>query len=152
MDTSLESQLQNLIRLRSSEDQADWTIFSIFCATTAVLLVALLPNGKLPSSNTVGLVISIVGLGLSFVWMLIQRRGIAWIKYYEEIIEKLECELKIPSRFATSGKINDIAYEKHLGKGIHVRTLMMSVPLIITILWGLASLLFLINLICHCIR
>lgn len=44
----LWSQLQNAIHLRSSQDQVLWTIFGIFGAANAILLVALFQNGLVP--------------------------------------------------------------------------------------------------------
>ena len=60
-------QLSNSINLRSSQDQVLWNIIGTFGATNAILLVALFSQGEPPKNNTVGIVISLVGLILSAV-------------------------------------------------------------------------------------
>lgn len=139
---SLENQMQYLISARNSEDQVDWTIFGLFSAVTAILLVAAFSNGTFPEQPIGVTIISSVGFGLSFVWSIIQARGISWIEYYEEIIEELEKELQIPSKFSISTRINEATYSKHLGKGIKVRTLMKVTPRIISGLWLIATFIF----------
>ena len=139
-------QLQNVISVRSSEDQVNWTIFGIFCATTAILLVALFSDGNLPT-NPVGLIIAVVGFGFTFVWYKIQARGLSYVKYYEEILENLERDLSIDDKFAISGWINKENYKRYLGKGPRVRTLMRGCPLVMMVLWGLTTLFFFIKLI-----
>ncbi len=144
MSPNLESQLQNLMNARSSEDQVDWTIFGIFCATTAILLVALFPDGELLSSNIAGFIICFVGFVLSLVWWKIQNRGIKWIDYCEKIISKLEKTLEIQADLTWSPDINSATYNEILKERIHVRDLMVWVPRIIAGLWFLASVYFIL--------
>jgi len=88
-ESQMWHQLENVIKLRSTEDQISWSIFGIFWAANAILLVALFQNGTMPH-GTVGIVIALVGFGLSFVWHRIQNRALKYVEMYEAIIEKLE--------------------------------------------------------------
>jgi len=119
------TQLQNAIKMRSSEDQILWTIFGIFWAATAVLLVALFRDGGLPDNSGVGVVVSLVGIFMSFAWCLIQFRTLGHVKKYEALMEKLEQTLNFPSEYAISGKINNDAYDQYLGKWPKVRHVML---------------------------
>jgi hypothetical protein len=119
--------------MAAKQDQVIWTIFGVFWAANAVLLVALFSSGELPSAD-VGLLICSCGVGLSVVWLLIQQRAIAWIVYYEKVIERLEGEhLQVPSDVALSSNLN-----KALGGSVggrRVRPLMENSPLIVVLLW-----------------
>lgn len=142
----LWQQLNHAISLRSAEDQVIWTIFGVFWAANALLLVALFQNGKIPMPS-IGMVISGVGALLSFVWYQIQRRALGYLYMFEGIVERLERKLEIPAEFATSGKINQEDYKK-LIKGIRTRWLMTTCSLVAAILWALAFLFFFVKLVC----
>ena len=119
------TQLQNAIKMRSSEDQILWIIFGIFWAVNAVLLVALFRDGGLPDDSGVGVVVSLVGIFMSVTWCLIQFRTLGRVKKYEALMEKLEQTLNFPSEYAISGKINKDAFDKYLGKWPKVRHVML---------------------------
>ena len=88
------------VALTAKQDQIVWTVFSIFCAANAVLLVALFTTGDLPKP-TVGLVVSIVGLALSLIWLAIHHRAVEWLKFYESVMRELENnQLHVPSSVA----------------------------------------------------
>ena len=159
---SIRRQLENVISLRNSEDQVVWTIFGIFNAATAILLVALFPDGRLPI-NPVGMVITGIGGILSFVWFNIQNRANKHVKMNEALIETLERKLigidngvkeeekEFTKDMASSGYINTENFNKFVGEGVRVRTWMKYTPLGLVVLWGLGFLFFLIKLICQAI-
>ena len=100
-------QLSNAVALASTTNQIVWTVFGIFWAANAVLLVALFTTGDLPR-RTPGLVVAAVGLALSAVWFLIQLRAILYLGFYEGVIRELESKyLKIPAAVALSRELSD---------------------------------------------
>ncbi|MBI2980431.1 MAG: hypothetical protein HYY41_06380 [Chloroflexi bacterium] len=139
-------QLENAIKLRSTEDQISWSIFGIFWAANAILLVAVFQNGTVPH-GTAGIIIALVGFGLSFVWHKIQNRALNYVIFYEAVIEKLERALKIEGEYAVSGKISGEAWETIIGRGIRVRQWMRGSTWVVMILWGIALAVFFVTLI-----
>ena len=135
-------QLGNAIHLRSAQDQVLWSIFGVFWAANAILLVALFSSEAYPR-YVVGIVISVVGFLLSLAWHGIQHRALGHVKRYEELMKKLEQQqqLGIPPDLAVSDEINP-DYDKFLGKGIRARKLMPTCSLVAAILWALAFLFF----------
>lgn len=140
-------QLNNAIHLRSAQDQVLWSIFGVFWAANAILLVALFQNGQIPAS-AIGIVISVVGALLSLVWHQIQGRALGNVFKHEALIERLELRLEIPENLATSGNINKEDYNRFLGRGIRARQLMPICSIIAAIVWALAFLFFVVRLIC----
>ena len=127
-------QLENLVVLVAKEDQIVWTIFGVFWAANAVLLVALFTTGGTPSANFEA-IISVAGTILSIIWFIIQRRAIRWLSYYETVIYRIEKEfLDIPPDIALSPRINNSTFIKEIGLGIRVRLLMMGSGLVATII------------------
>ncbi len=84
----LWNQLSNAVALVAKQDQIVWTVFGAFWAANALLLVALFTTGKLPDQS-VGVIVSSVGLTLSLVWLAIEHRAMAWLKFYEGILREL---------------------------------------------------------------
>jgi hypothetical protein len=124
---ALWSQLQNAVALAAKQDQIVWTIFGVFWAANAVLLVALFTTGDLPK-RPVGLVVSIAGLAISLVWTVIQKRAIAWLRFYETVMSDLEgTHLQVPVRL--NNRRGEVG-------GMSVRRLMVGCSLTSVILWG----------------
>lgn len=140
-------QLGNAIHLRSAQDQVLWSIFGVFWAANAILLVALFQSGAAPT-NPIGMVISGVGALLSFVWYRIQGRALGHVRRHETLMERLERQLEIPEDLATSGNINQEDYNRFLSRGIRARQLMPICSLVAVILWVLAFLFFFVKLVC----
>jgi hypothetical protein len=138
----LWNQLGNAVSMAAKEDQIVWTIFGIFWAANAVLLVALFTTGTIPNPF-VGIVVSTVGTILSWVWFFVQRRAIGWLAYYERIIQKLEEKhLNIPREIALSGYLNEKTFNETVGQGVRVRPLMIGSGIVIAIQWMAALLWF----------
>ena len=144
---ALWRQLDNAIRMRSAQDQVLWSIFGVFWAANAILLVALFSDGIYPR-YVVGTVISGVGFMMSLVWHLIQRRALGHVMRHEALIETIEIQLKIPTEFANSGKVNYKDYQYFLGHGVPARKIMPSCSFLTMILWALGFLFFIIKLLC----
>ncbi len=125
-------QLRNAIHLRSAQDQVLWTIFGIFGAANAILLVALFQN----EPGYPWVIISLAGVSASIVWHLLLRRALGHVEMYKKIIEELERRLQIEPELALSGHINEEAFDKHLGKGTPARDLMRWFSLGVAIAWG----------------
>ena len=137
------SQLANAIAMRSSEDQVLWSIFGTFWAANAILLVALFTTGKPPEDANVGLVVSVVGVLISFVWNTIQKRALGHLKKHEALICRMEKELDFERRFSISTEINTTDYETFLDKGIRARQIMPACSAAGIALWLLAVFYFL---------
>ena len=138
----LWNQLGNAVSMVGKEDQIVWTIFGVFWAANAVLLVALFTNGSIPAPS-VGIIVSSAGTMLSWVWYFIQRRAIGWLAYYERILHLLEEKyLNIPGEIALSGYINKTTFNEIVGQGVRVRPLIVGSGAITAILWTLALLWF----------
>ncbi len=128
----LWNQLGNAVALIAKQDQIVWAIFGAFWAANAVLLVALFTSGDLPK-RPVGLIVSITGLALSLVWLAIEHRAVAWLKYYEAIMRELEQNhLHVPSAVAFTGGPERV-------EGMRVRPLILSCPFASAVLWGWAT-------------
>lgn len=105
----LWKQLANTVVLISKQDQISWTIFSVFWAANALLLVALFNGGKWPD-DFVGAFISLFGSLLSAVWREMLIRGIGHCDRVEKLADKIERELHIKPEFAMSAKLNPDYY------------------------------------------
>ncbi len=130
----LWNQLGHAVSMAAKEDQIVWTIFGVFWAANAVLLVALFTTGALPSPP-VGIVVSASGAALSSVWFLIQRRAIGWLGYYERIIRELEQKLQVPDAVALSPGLNKTTFNETVGRGVRVRPLMTGSGFLVAVLW-----------------
>ena len=140
------NQLGNVVTMAAKEDQIIWAIFAVFWAANAVLLVALFTTGAIPKDNVV-MIISFVGLVLSLIWFFIQRRAIKWLIYYENIINRIEDELKIPDHISISTYKNKELYDRIVGKGVRVRKLMIRSGVVSTSIWLIIFVVFTIKVI-----
>ena len=130
-------QLGNAIHLRSAQDQVIWSIFGVFWAANAILLVALFSSEAYPR-YVVGTIISVVGFFLSLAWHGIQCRALRYIRRHETLRDRIERQLSIPTELATSVRINH---------GIPARRIMPICSLVAAILWALAFLFFFVKLV-----
>jgi hypothetical protein len=134
----LWNQLGNAVVLVGKQDQIVWAVFAAFWAANAVLLVALFTTGKLPEAS-VGAIVSGVGFVLSVVWLAIEYRAVAWLRFYEGILREVELNhLQVPLPIAFTGHPEQV-------KGVTVRWLILACPSVSALLWAGAALRFL----CH---
>lgn len=131
--SELWSQLGITADLRSSEDQTLWTCFGTFCAANAVLLVALFTSGDFPPNPLVGVLIGVVGAGMSFLWYLIQRRAIGYIVGHEKLMVLLQEKLQVPC---------DLAISAPMQNGPTARSLMTGASILATVAWCLLLVVF----------
>ena len=101
---ALREQLSNAIAMSAKQDQIVWAVFGVFWAAGAVLLVALFTTGNAPS-RSVGLVVSIAGTVLSFIWAIIQYRALGYLHFYDSVVQEIESRLHLPADVALSGRI-----------------------------------------------
>jgi hypothetical protein len=130
--TGLLAQLSNVVNRSAYEDTVVWAIFGTFWAANALLLVALFSQGDFPRHSAVGIIISAAGTVVSVAWFLIQRRAIAHLKRWEDIIEAIEEELRIPANFRLTGD----QHRENL-RGVGARKVMGGITRLSVISWGL---------------
>lgn len=136
-------QLDHAVNARWSQDQVLWTIFGIFWAAHAILLVALFTTGTLPSDPVVAIITSFVGILLSVTWHFLQERALGHIVRFELLIKLLENELGIEPKFALTGDRYRETYEGYF-RWWPARDIMRVCSVAGTILWSLALLIFLV--------
>ena len=134
-------QLENAIALRSTQDQILWTLFGIFWASNAVLLVALFTTGKLPDP-AVGLVVAVVGVALCTAWALIRRRALGHLVRDEKLMDKIERALNIDPTFAVGRDVNHDAYRQYVGRGPSARRVMTACTVLGPLLWAVFGVYF----------
>ncbi len=132
----LWKQLENAISLRSSENSALWQAFSLFLATNGVLLIALFTAGKLPMRD-VALIVSGVGIVISILWTLVQRRPLAHIKAYEGLRDTIEN--KLFEGYDTTYSIKNAVDAVH--SWLSARQIMSATTIITLIVWTIAFIL-----------
>lgn len=82
----LWKQLQNAVAAWSSQDQVIWSMFSIFWAANALLLVAIFTS----NGTYVVSIVSAVGIFTSIVWLMLLHRAIGHITIYENLMRDIE--------------------------------------------------------------
>lgn len=91
---ALQEQLNRFSAARGTEAQLAWTIFSVFWAAQVLLLGVLFQREELPP-RSLGLIASVAGIGMSVAWGLVQHRSLRHLERYEDVIKKLEEDLRI---------------------------------------------------------
>ncbi|MBI3872072.1 MAG: hypothetical protein HY304_03225 [candidate division Zixibacteria bacterium] len=132
----LQDQLGHAVTMAAKQDQIVWTVYGVFCAANAVLLVALFTTGKVPPPP-VGMVVSAAGAALSWAWWIIQWRALCWLGYYETIIEQVEILLNLPAELCLSSGINKVTRRDRI-RGMRVRGLKVGSALVAAFLWTAA--------------
>ena len=85
--------------LKTHEDQLYWSVFSMFWAANALLLVAIFQNTNPPFTSIKWLVIPFFGISISIIWYRISFRIMGYQEFYENLVARLEEEIfKIPER------------------------------------------------------
>jgi len=120
------SRLKLFTERQDAEAKLHWSRNSYFLVVMSILIVAL---GQKPVENASQLasfriLVAILGLALSFVWLLIQHRSSKYILYYKTEARKL----------AKSTKTPDI-YPEKLG-GIEIRKLAYVLPIVFLFIWA----------------
>jgi hypothetical protein len=83
---NLWKQLENALAARSTQDQVTWSIFGIFWASNALLLVAIFTSqGKYAIT-----IVSLIGVFTCCVWFILVHRALGHIKEYEAVMSGIE--------------------------------------------------------------
>lgn len=114
----LEGQLDRAVNSASKQDTILWSVFGIFWAAHAVLLVAVFFGGRVADSG-VGAVVAAVGLVTAVSSYLLLDRGMQHLnrfhKLQEDIERQLGLDIPVNSKFALSGWINTEAMRRITG-------------------------------------
>lgn len=138
-DEALENQLAHAIALQCSSNQVLWTVFGIFWAANAALLVALFATGHWPAPTMV-LIVAGVGAVLSLVWFYTQRRVIKYLNFYDAVIHKIECTLAgLPSAVHLSKGAKSELFQQHVGSDRSVRPVMQVSSAVAVAFWLLVA-------------
>jgi len=134
----LTEQLKNAVSLVASEDRIVWTIFGVFLASQGVLIGCFFRNGEFIGHAPAGLFLSLFGLVLSVIWLFIQWRALGHLNRYDDLVRRLEVELKISSEFCISTWNNPAARKEFLS-GPSVRKIMPATCATFIGIWLLSS-------------
>lgn len=130
-------QLSNAISARNNLDQVAWIIFGIFWTVNILLLIGLFGSG-VGQQLSREWVLPIVGIVFCIMWCLVQRRAMAYLKYYEDIVQTIELSLRITRDKAISVCINRSGAKSTSGRGyISARTVMTAYYVCATVVWCL---------------
>ncbi|WP_047450127.1 hypothetical protein [Alistipes sp. ZOR0009] len=113
--TELITLLQNFSNLRTGQDQVLWSITGAFWTTNSVLFVSIISADK-ERTIYVGLLISIIGISISWVWNHIQNSTLLRIQYYENAIKKIEKQLKFDFELCSFLRADSDEYAKKVNK------------------------------------
>jgi len=131
-------QLGHAVTMAAKQDQIVWTIFGVFWAANGAMLVSLL-GGSEPPRRPAALIVSAAGVVLSCVWVIIQRRAIGWLCFYENVVRELEeNHIKIPATIALSGGLNTVNFDEAVGHGVRVRPIMNGSGVVLALFWAAA--------------
>lgn len=140
------SQLANAVQLTAEQDQIVWTVFGVFWAANAVLLITLFTEGKLPVRN-VGIIVSAVGVVLSAIWAIIQLRALAHLRFYDSVIHRIEEKyIDIPQEVALSERINEDLSTRAMEGTVRVRPILKGSGIVVTVFWLIFLILFIVCL------
>lgn len=126
--------MASAISLATSTNQIVWTIFGIFWAANAVLLVTLFTAGGMPTP-LVAAVVSVVGFALSVIWFFVQRRGLRYLGFYDGVVQELEETLEVPEKVSLSKHRNKTLFQAHVGVGRSIRPLMRNCAAVSAVAW-----------------
>lgn len=113
--TELVNLLQNFSNLRTGQDQVLWSIVGAFWTANSVLFVSIFTADK-SLTFFVGILISAIGISISWIWKQIQRSALKRIEYYESAIKKIEKELNYDYDLCAFLRQDSENYERILNK------------------------------------
>lgn len=134
------SQLENVVSSVNKQDTIVWAVFAAFFAAQGILISVFYQNGGFQTNMALGILLAVFGLGVSWVWSVCQNRALAHLERYDELVGKLETELKIDDKLAMNAKKNTEDYEKFVGHGLGVRKLMPKTCTVFIVIWSLIAL------------
>lgn len=96
-----------LIDINKSEEESIWTSTNIFLIVHGILLAALTQLLNELHGIVIGMLLSFVGVTISFMWFFLMRQKRLSLRFYDHQLIHLEEEL-FKNRLDKNGKIEDI--------------------------------------------
>lgn len=107
--------LQNFSNLRTGQDQVLWSVIGSFWTANSLLLVSIFATER-QDRLYVGVIISLVGISISWIWDRIQKVSLNRIESYEKSIKRIEKELGLGFDLCSFLKEDSDEYEKTVNK------------------------------------
>ena len=107
--------LQNFSSLRTGQDQVLWSVIGSFWTANSLLLVSIFATNR-QDRFYVGIIISLVGISISWIWDRIQKVSLDRIGSYEKSIKKIEKELGLEFELCSFLRKDSDEYEKSVNK------------------------------------
>ena len=114
-NSELLTLLQNFSNLRTGQDQVLWSIIGAFWTANSLLLVSIFASNQ-ERFYYVGLLISLVGISISWVWNHIQDSALKRIESYEMSIKTIERKLNIDFELCIFLRADSDKYETKINK------------------------------------
>lgn len=132
--------LQNFSNLRTGQDQVLWSIIGSFWTANSLLLVSIFATDQ-QDRTFVGILISFVGISISWIWNHIQSSALKRIESYEHSIKSIERKLKLEFDHCSFLRADSEYYEKKVNKN-SARYVMKKFSFYAIIVWAVSILLF----------
>jgi hypothetical protein len=128
------SHYKNLLDARSQISSITWTVFSVFGAGLAILA-----NGVVAATSQPRAAVTIAGIGLfaSILWLALQLRLHAYVRFYYRLIHHAEETLRIDSQFRLAATPKS-PVEPEFRYLPHASTIAMTGIAIVIGLWAIA--------------
>src|SRR5688572_13697579 len=107
--------LQNFSNFRTGQDQVLWSIIGSFWTTNSLLLVSIFATDR-EDRLYVGMIISFVGIWISWLWNRIQSRTLDRLERYEQSIIEIEKRLALEIEICSHLRENTEEYLKNPSK------------------------------------
>lgn len=143
--TELVNLLQNFSNLRTGQDQVLWSIVGAFWTANSVLFVSIFTADK-SLTFFVGILISAIGVSISWIWKHIQKSALKRIEYYESAIKKIEKKLNYDYDLCSFLRQDSENYERILNKK-SARYVLQQFSKYAIVFWTIALVLFIGGLI-----
>ena len=104
--------LQNFSNFRTGQDQVLWSIIGSFWTTNSLLLVSIFATDR-EDRLYVGMIISFVGIWISWLWNRIQSRTLKRLERYEGSIITIERRLGLEYEICSHLQENSEEYLKN---------------------------------------
>lgn len=132
--------LQNFSNLRTGQDQVLWSVIGAFWTTNSLLLVSIFATNK-EDRFYVGLIISLIGIYISWLWNRIQTSALSRIGSYEKSIKRIERDLNLDYELCSFLRADSFEYEKTINKK-SARYVMQKFSKYVISIWIISAILF----------
>lgn len=135
--------LTNANNLKMHQDLLVYTIFGIFWAANAILVVGFFQSNY-ESKAFCLIIISIFGLCLSIIWSFIEYSIIKYHEFYEDLVDQIEKDLNIPTKFQTGQ--DNVKFNEYIGIR-YIKFTLKAIPIVFSIVWFFVLLMGIISYI-----